>query len=375
MQDRRLGLVLFREYPLSSLYSLSIHPITPVLCVLCVNSVSMSSSCSLGICARALPRDPDYSGPLFTLHRRSFRPLPSFSVDPIVGCPFIGHCVLPHPRVCWLASRRPRPPIQGLLADISSATPSYYIGFVGWHLVSHTLILSRGRWLASRQPHTSTIQGSLADISSATPSYYLGFVGRHLVGHALILSRGRWLASRQPHPPTIQGSLVGTSPATPSWGRWLASRQPHTSTIQGSLADISSATPSYYLGFVGRAPRRPRPHIIKGSLAGISSATPSYYPGLVGWHLASHVLILSRVRWSARRLAGHVLIHSGFVGRSGRCAHTSWVGWSARWVHWLAHRLSSRALIHPRVCWLGSSMVSLVSTPSGWPLPHTFRVS
>ena len=158
MQDRRLSLVVFCEYPLTSLYSLSIHPITPVLCVLCVNSVSMSSSCSLGICARALPRDPDHSGFLFTLHRRSFRPLLSFSVDPIVGCPFISHCVLPHPRVCWLAYRQPRPPtIQGLLADTSSATPSYYLGFVGWHLVSHALILSRGCWLTSRQPHPPTI--------------------------------------------------------------------------------------------------------------------------------------------------------------------------------------------------------------------------
>ena len=352
MQDRRLGLVLFREYPLSSLYSLSIHPITPVLCVLCVNSVSMSSSCSLGICARALPRDPDYSGPLFTLHRRSFRPLPSFSVDPIVGCPFIGHCVLPHPRVCWLASRRPRPPIQGLLADISSATPSYY----------------------------------------------LGFVGRHLVGHALILSRGRWLASRQPHPPTIQGSLVGTSPATPSWGRWLASRQPHPPTIQGSLADISSATPSYYLGFVGRhlvghalilsrgrwlASRQPHPPTIQGSLVGISPAMSSYYLGFVGRHVVWPVMSSYIQGSSVDPVAAP--IHPGLAGPLVGQSHpfTSKVSqliqslcpsYNSR-VHWLAHRLSSRALIHPRVCWLGSSMVSLVSTPSGWPLPHTFRVS
>ena len=127
MQDRRLGLVLFREYPLSSLYSLSIHPITPVLCVLCVNSVSMSSSCSLGICARALPRDPDYSGPLFTLHRRSFRPLPSFSVDPIVGCPFIGHCVLPHPRVQVLTLNEPANAVFNFIFPALPQAPHLFV--------------------------------------------------------------------------------------------------------------------------------------------------------------------------------------------------------------------------------------------------------
>ena len=95
------------------------------------------------------------------------------------------------------------PSSQGLLAGISPATPSYYPGFVGWHLVSHTLILSRVRWSAPRRPRPHTISGSLAGISSATSSYYLGFVGWHLVSHTLILSRGRWLAPRQPRHYTI----------------------------------------------------------------------------------------------------------------------------------------------------------------------------
>ena len=43
--------------------SSSIHLIMPVLCVLCVNSVFFLRFCNLGICARALPRVLDNSGP------------------------------------------------------------------------------------------------------------------------------------------------------------------------------------------------------------------------------------------------------------------------------------------------------------------------
>ena len=215
----------------------------------------------------------------------------------------------------WLTYRQPHPHIiQGLLVDISSPTPSYYPGSIGWHLVSHALIPSRAHWLTSRQPrpHTipgspSYIQGSLADISSATPSYHQGsllgislvshalllsgFVGWHLVSHTLLLSRVRWLASRQPHPPTIQGSLAG----------------------------ISSAMLSYYPGFVGwnlvsRA--LIHPGFVSRALIHpvFISGTSSVWPRL-------HTFRVSQLIWSLRP---HIL---GFVG----CLLIGFVGWHVVW--------------------------------------------
>ena len=150
---------LLREYSLSSFYSFSIHPITPVLCILCVNLVSLLSFCTLGICARALPRDPDHSGSFFTSHRRSLRPLLHF-----LG--FVSRSdrrsLYPHTSqgpLAGISSVTGTPSyLQGSLAGISPVTPSYLQGS-----------------LAGISPVTpSYYQGSLADISSATPSYYQG---------------------------------------------------------------------------------------------------------------------------------------------------------------------------------------------------------
>ena len=141
----------------------------------------------------------------------------------------------------------------------------------------------------------------MVGISSATPSYYLGFVGRHLVGHALILSRGRWLASCQPHPPTIQGSLVGISPAMSSYYLGFVGRHVvwpvMSSYIQGSSVDpvaapIHPGLAGPLVGFIG--------WLI------VCPAAPSFILGFVG-------LAPRWFHWLAHRLAGHSLIHSGLV--------------------------------------------------------------
>ena len=262
---------------------------------------------------------PYYTGFLCFVHEHSF--------DAIS----LGICVRAFTQGSWWFSPFSRRIIgfSTLLFHTFGSVPSYRQGPVGWHIVSHTLILSRACWLTYRHLHPHIIQGPLVDILSAMPSYHPGLIGWHLVSHTLIPSRVRWLTSHQPCPRTSRVCwLTSHQPCPPPIRvHWLTSRQPRllpSGFVAWHLAR-QSRPPAIRVRWL--APCQPHPPTIQGSLAGISSAMPSYYPGFVGWNLVSRALI-----------------HPGFV---------SW-------------HLFSCALIHP---------VFVGGTSSVWPRLHTFRVS
>jgi hypothetical protein len=167
MQDLRLGLVVFGEYPP---FFFIIFPFYPPYYTgslhFCVNSDFLPCFCNLGICTDALSMDTEHSGPLYVASSVALASPQTFCVHQLTR-PSVARSPVTAPLhipglVGWPIGWSPMP---GLLVDSSSGQPP--------------LILSRVRWLTHHRPRRGphTVQGSLVDKSSTTPSYYPGFVG------------------------------------------------------------------------------------------------------------------------------------------------------------------------------------------------------